>query len=48
SELSENSWLTVAADPALIFEVPFAERYDRTLKLLGLEAWMLSIDAGHA
>ena len=48
SELSENSWLTVAADPALIFEVPFAERYDKTLKLLGLEAWMLSIDAGHA
>jgi putative transcriptional regulator len=48
SELSENSWLTVAADPALIFETPFAERYDLALKLLGLEAWMLSMDAGHA
>ena len=48
SELSENSWLTVAADPALIFEAPFAQRYDKALKLLGLEAWMLSIDAGHA
>jgi putative transcriptional regulator len=48
SELSENSWLTVAADPALMFEIPFAERYDKALKLLGLEAWMLSIDAGHA
>lgn len=48
SELSENSWLTVAADPALIFELPFAQRYDKALKLLGLEAWMLSIDAGHA
>lgn len=48
SELSENSWLTVAADPALIFETPVAERYDKALKLLGLEAWMLSMDAGHA
>ncbi|WP_210541948.1 YqgE/AlgH family protein [Rhodoferax sp. PAMC 29310] len=48
SELGENSWLTVAADPALIFETPFAERYDKALKLLGLEAWMLSMDAGHA
>lgn len=48
SELSENSWLTVAADPNLIFETPFAKRYDQALKLLGLEAWMLSMDAGHA
>jgi putative transcriptional regulator len=48
SELGENSWLTVAADPALIFETPFSERYDKALKLLGLEAWMLSMDAGHA
>ncbi len=48
SELSENSWLTVGADPSILFETPFAERYDKALKLLGLEAWMLSMDAGHA
>ena len=48
SELSENSWLTVAANWDLIFEVPVAQRYDQALKLLGLEAWMLSPDAGHA
>jgi putative transcriptional regulator len=48
SELSENSWLTVAADPQLIFETPVEERYDKALQLLGLEAWMLSTDAGHA
>jgi putative transcriptional regulator len=48
SELSENSWLTVAANMELIFEVPVAQRYDQALKLLGLEAWMLSPDAGHA
>lgn len=48
SELSENAWLTVAATKELIFEVPVAQRYDQALKLLGLEAWMLSPDAGHA
>jgi putative transcriptional regulator len=48
SEITENSWLTVAADPRLIFEAPVAERYDRAMALLGLESWMLSPDAGHA
>ena len=48
SELAENSWLTVDADPAVIFDTPIAERYDRALLLLGLQAWMLSPDAGHA
>ncbi|MES2190470.1 MAG: YqgE/AlgH family protein [Pseudomonadota bacterium] len=48
SELSDNSWLTVAADPAVIFDTPVAERYDRALLLLGLQSWMLSPEAGHA
>ena len=48
SEISENSWLTVPADPALIFEAPVEQRYDRAMALLGLQAWMLSPDAGHA
>ncbi|MDQ0073080.1 putative transcriptional regulator [Variovorax boronicumulans] len=48
SELAENSWLTVSADPAVIFDTPVEQRYDRALLLLGLEAWKLSPDAGHA
>ncbi len=48
SELAENSWLTVAADPAVIFDTPVEQRYDRALSLLGLEAWKLSPEAGHA
>ena len=48
SEISDNSWLTVAADPAVIFDTPVAERYDRALLLLGLQSWMLSPVAGHA
>ncbi|KRH98985.1 YqgE/AlgH family protein [Curvibacter sp. PAE-UM] len=48
SEIGENSWLTVHADPIVIFETPVAQRYDKALSLLGLQAWMLSPDAGHA
>ena len=48
SELAENSWLTVGADPSVIFDTPIDERYDKALLLLGLQAWMLSPDAGHA
>lgn len=48
SELADNSWLTVGADMAVIFDTPVEQRYARALKLLGLEAWMLSPDAGHA
>ncbi|MGJ7496803.1 YqgE/AlgH family protein [Variovorax sp. RT4R15] len=48
SELAENSWLTVGADPAVIFDTPVEQRYDRALMLLGLEAWKLSPHAGHA
>ena len=48
SELGENAWLTVDADPQVIFDTPVGERYDRALGLLGLQSWMLSRDAGHA
>ena len=48
SEISENSWLTVAADMTIIFDTPVEQRYDRALQLLGFESWMLSPDAGHA
>ncbi|MDI9332079.1 MAG: YqgE/AlgH family protein [Alphaproteobacteria bacterium] len=48
SEIAENSWLTVGADPEVIFDTPIEQRYERALALLGLQAWMLSPDAGHA
>ena len=48
SEISDNSWLTVAADPAVIFDTPVEQRYDKALLLLGLQSWMLSPDVGHA
>ena len=48
SEIGENSWLTVEADPSIIFDTPLEQRYERALSLLGLQPWMLSPDAGHA
>lgn len=48
SEIAENSWLTVEADKAIIFDTPIDQRYDKALGLLGLQSWMLSSEAGHA
>jgi putative transcriptional regulator len=48
SELAENSWLTVEADPAVIFHTPIEQRYEKAMALLGLESWMLAPGAGRA
>lgn len=48
TELGENSWLTVNADQAVIFDTPTEERYDKALALLGLQSWMISNQVGHA
>jgi putative transcriptional regulator len=47
-EMAQNAWLTVAADPHILFETPADQRYDAGLKLLGIDLSMLSDDAGHA
>lgn len=48
SELMRNSWLTVDAEKSIIFDTPVNQRYERALDLLGLKAWMISPQAGHA
>ncbi|QPF76471.1 YqgE/AlgH family protein [Roseateles sp. DAIF2] len=47
-EIGRNGWLTVDAEPGIIFETPIEERYDKALSLLGIDPRMLSADAGHA
>lgn len=47
-EISRNGWLTVDAQPEVIFDTPVAERYQRALGLLGVDPRMLSQEAGHA
>jgi putative transcriptional regulator len=48
SEILANGWLTCPADPALIFDMDDAHKYDRALAKLGIDPGMLSSDAGHA
>jgi putative transcriptional regulator len=40
--------LTVQADPAVIFDTPIEQRYEKALALLGLQSWMLASGVGHA
>jgi putative transcriptional regulator len=47
-ELGRNGWLTVDADPAVIFDTPIEQRYERALSLLGFDPRMLSPEAGHS
>lgn len=47
-EIGRNGWLTVPADPAVIFDTPVEQRYSRAVALLGFDPRMLSQDVGHA
>ena len=47
-EIGRNGWLTVDADPRVIFDTPIELRYDRAVSLLGIDPRMLSQEAGHA
>ena len=47
-ELQENAWLSVEADPDLVFDGGLDDKWDRALSKLGISASLLSSDAGHA
>lgn len=47
-ELAQNAWLTVEAEPAVIFGLPPEERFAAAMQLLGVDFANLSEVAGHA
>ncbi len=47
-EIAANSWLSVAADPQIIFSLPFEDRWQRAAGLLGVDLSQLSAYPGHA
>jgi putative transcriptional regulator len=47
-ELKQNAWLSVAADPQVIFDLPPETRLTAAMKLLGVDFASLSDEAGHA
>lgn len=47
-EIGRNGWLTVGADPEILFNLPIGERYTAAMRLLGIDPLMLTSEAGHA
>lgn len=47
-EIRRNAWLTVAAAPELIFDIPAKERFPAAFALLGIDPARLAGTAGHA
>lgn len=47
-ELADNAWLTVPAQPHILFELPFEERLPAAMTALGIDFTNLAEDAGHA
>lgn len=48
AEMAQNSWLNCRATPEILFEPNPELKYDRALALMGVDAALLSSDAGHA
>ena len=48
TELAANAWLSVPAQPDILFDTPFEQRWTASAKLLGIDITSLSIYAGHA
>ncbi len=48
SEISQNAWLVVDADPELVFRTPAHQKWERALKKLGVDPTFLTATAGHA
>lgn len=48
NELAENTWLTIEADPELLFNTPIHEKWNRAIQKLGISPIQLSTDIGHA
>jgi putative transcriptional regulator len=47
-EMLANAWLSVAADTAIVFDLPLPSRFDEALGRLGIQIDRLHSEAGHA
>jgi putative transcriptional regulator len=48
TEMSDNGWLHVPADEAIVFDEEIADKWQRALGKLGIDPLSLSGEAGHA
>lgn len=47
-EMLHNTWLNVPASPEIIFDVPFADRWNSAAEVMGIDISKISPHAGHA
>ncbi|HNQ91594.1 MAG TPA: YqgE/AlgH family protein [Alphaproteobacteria bacterium] len=47
-ELQENAWLVAEADYEILFNTPFADRWERAYSYLGVDPTKMSSEAGRA
>lgn len=47
-EMLANSWLSVAATPDIVFDLPFDQRWTAAARTLGIDINQIAPDAGHA
>jgi len=47
-EMRENAWLSVEADSAIVFDMPFPSRFEGALDRLGIKIDRLHGEGGHA
>jgi putative transcriptional regulator len=47
-ELAQNAWLTVPANPHILFDLPYEDRLASAMELLGVNFTNLADGAGHA
>lgn len=48
SEMLQNTWLHVPATPALVFDIPFDQRWATAADSMGIDISQISPHAGHA
>ncbi|MBJ88684.1 MAG: YqgE/AlgH family protein [Woeseia sp.] len=48
AEMLANTWLSVPASPDVIFDVPYADRWNIAAQTIGINISQISADAGHA
>lgn len=47
-EMQSNSWITVKADPEVLFSTPQEQRWEAATRLLGIDLSLISPDVGHS
>jgi len=47
-EMAQNTWLSVEADPDIVFSTPCDQRWQAAAQLLGIDLSLISRDIGHA